>query len=223
MSTRRARHRQRAEAVDQPLLQVLGEPERGHEAAERHRLDDDPGHQEVDVVVARRLDRAAEDVDEEQHEHDRLDGEADQQVGLARDAQEAALREHERVGDGVARCRHAAPARLRRPGLLGSAAWPVSVRKTSSSVGRRSAMSSMPIPASSRRRTASAITPRRSAQRHAQRAVLDERRRRPRSARALRSAARRARVVEADLEPVAADLRLELVGRALGDHAGPGR
>ena len=36
-----------------PLLQVLGEPERGGEAAEGDRLDDDPGHQEVDVVVAR--------------------------------------------------------------------------------------------------------------------------------------------------------------------------
>ena len=47
---RRARHRQRAEAVDQALLDVLGEPERGHEAAERDRLDDDARHQEVDVV-----------------------------------------------------------------------------------------------------------------------------------------------------------------------------
>ena len=33
-STAGARHRQRAEAVDQALLQVLGEPERGDEAAE---------------------------------------------------------------------------------------------------------------------------------------------------------------------------------------------
>ena len=49
----RARHRQRPEAVHQPLLQVLGEPERGDEAAEGHRLHDDPRDQEVDVAEAR--------------------------------------------------------------------------------------------------------------------------------------------------------------------------
>jgi len=53
---RRARHRQRAETVDQPLLQILGEPEGRDETAEGDRLHDDPRHQEVDVVEARRLD-----------------------------------------------------------------------------------------------------------------------------------------------------------------------
>ena len=62
---RRAPHRQRAEAVDQPLLQVVREPERGDEAAEDHRLHDDPRHQEVDVVEPRNLDRAPEDVQEQ--------------------------------------------------------------------------------------------------------------------------------------------------------------
>ena len=66
-------------------FQVLGEAERRDEAAEDHRLDDDPGNQKVDVVERARVDRAAEDVDEQQHEHDRLDREADQQVGLTRD------------------------------------------------------------------------------------------------------------------------------------------
>ena len=46
-----ARHRQRAEAVDQALVQVLVEAERGHEPAEGDVLDDDPRDQEVDVVV----------------------------------------------------------------------------------------------------------------------------------------------------------------------------
>ena len=82
---RRARHRERAEAVDQALLDVLGQPERGHEPAERDRLHDDARHQEVDVVERARVDRAAEHVDEQQHEHDRLDRVRDQQVRLARD------------------------------------------------------------------------------------------------------------------------------------------
>ena len=88
-----------------PLLEVLGEPERRDEAAEGHRLDDDPRNQEVDVVVARRHDRAAEHVDEQQHEHDRLHREGEQQVGRARDPHEVAPGEHQRVGDGVAQAR----------------------------------------------------------------------------------------------------------------------
>ena len=48
---RRAPHRQRAEAVDQSFLEVLGEAERGHEAAEGDRLNQDSGDQVVDVAV----------------------------------------------------------------------------------------------------------------------------------------------------------------------------
>ena len=47
---RGARHRQRAEAVDQALVQVLVEPERRDEAAEGDVLHDDPRDQEVDVA-----------------------------------------------------------------------------------------------------------------------------------------------------------------------------
>src|SRR3712207_7971155 len=50
------------DALPISLRHVLGQAERGDEAAERDVLDDDPGDQEVDVVVARRLDRPAEDV-----------------------------------------------------------------------------------------------------------------------------------------------------------------
>ena len=49
---RGARHRQRAEAVDQALVEVLVEPDRGDEAAEGDVLDDDPGDQEVDVACS---------------------------------------------------------------------------------------------------------------------------------------------------------------------------
>ena len=126
----RARHRQRAEAVHQPFLQVLRQPERGDEAAEGHGLHDDSRDQEVDVAEPRCRDGAAEDVDEEQHEHQRLHGEADQQVGLARDALGAPHGEHphvrELVGDRLHRLSSSASA----------AVWPVSSRNTSSRVGR---------------------------------------------------------------------------------------
>ena len=46
---RRARHRQRAEPIDESLLQVLGEPDPGRERAEHHRLHEDARHEEVDV------------------------------------------------------------------------------------------------------------------------------------------------------------------------------
>src|SRR5919108_2880436 len=90
-------------AVDEALLEVLRQSQRGDEATERHRLGDDPGHQEARVVLkARRLDRAAEDVHEQQHEHDRLRREGQKQVGRPRYAEQTSLREHHRVGDRVA-------------------------------------------------------------------------------------------------------------------------
>src|SRR5918994_948802 len=155
-------HRERPEPVDQALLEVLGEPERGHEAAEDHRLDDDPGYQEVHVIEIPGVDRAAEDVHEQQHEHDRLDREADQEVGLAWDPLQAPLRQDERVGDRVLDGRHRRSTSSASASSSCSAACPVSRRNTSSRVGRRTAMSSIVSPASSSRRTASAIAPLRS-------------------------------------------------------------
>src|SRR6185312_2670979 len=116
------------------------------------------GDQEVDIAVAGGGDRAAEHVGEEQHEHDRLHGEGEQQVGRADDAHEVALGEHHGVGDGTAKAAHHSPS-----ASGSSAAWPVSLRKTSSRVGRRIAMSSIPTPAAFSRSTASAIIPLRSA------------------------------------------------------------
>src|SRR4029079_5635243 len=156
---RPARHRQRAEAVDQPLLDVLGQAERGDEPAEGDRLDDDPRHQEVDVLEARGLDRAAEDEHEQQHEHDGLDRVGDQEVGLARDPGQVALGQDERVGGGHRKRAHAATSSVGWASGSSSAAWPVRARKTSSRVGRRIEMSSIPTSTSSRRRTAAAIAP----------------------------------------------------------------
>ena len=96
----RTRHRERAEAINQALVHVFVEPDRGHEAAEGDVLDDDPGDQEVRVVVAGDVDRAAEHVAEQQHEHDRLDRECEQQLGRARQADQVPLGDHRGVGDG---------------------------------------------------------------------------------------------------------------------------
>ena len=79
-------------------MDVLVEAKRRDEAAERDVLHDDPRDQEVDVRVAGRLDRAAEHVAKQQHEHDRLHGEREQQIGRAREADQVALGDHERVG-----------------------------------------------------------------------------------------------------------------------------
>ena len=143
----RAGDRQRAEAVHDAGLDVLGEPEARDQRAEDRGLDDDPGHQEVDVVDAAGVDRAAEDVAEQQHEHHRLH-EREDDVG--RPAQRSCA-----AGGRPSRgCRRAVSARVRRArsgrewrswrscGLLSrsgrsasSARRPVRVRKTSSRLG----------------------------------------------------------------------------------------
>ena len=217
---RRARHRQRPEAVDQALLDVLGQAERRDEPAERDRLDDDARHQEVDVVEAAAVDRAAEHVDEQQREHDRLDRVGDQQVGLARDPLEVAAREHDGVGHGQGERAHARASSGISSSVLGStaAARPVSEMKTSSSVGRRSTMSSMP--------TSRAVEPPHGLGDHA-RVLLDRRAHDVVLVHGLLDAQLRegrdrplgvGLVLERDLELLAADAGLELVGRALGDH-----
>ena len=69
---RRRRHRHRAEAIHDAALDVGGDD--GHRVAdpERHGHGEEAGHQEVAVVAAARDDHAAaEDVAEQQHEHDR--------------------------------------------------------------------------------------------------------------------------------------------------------
>ena len=117
------------------------------------------------------------------------------------------------------------PPRRGRSSSPSSAAWPVRSRKTSSSVGRRTAMSSMPIAGLVEPRA----PPRRSSPRRwrdAARAAMPSSQTRPLVGdrpRARRSPLRLGRRSSTDVEPVAADLVLELVGRALGDHAARGR
>ena len=82
-SDRRARHRQRAEAVDHAGLHVLGEADRRGRGPEDRVLDEDPRHQEQDVVDPGRQLRelVREDEPEQQHEHDRLDQLEDEDRG----------------------------------------------------------------------------------------------------------------------------------------------
>src|SRR5712691_8279010 len=100
----RAGHGQRPEPVDDALAHVLGQADRGGGGAEHDRLHDDPRDQEVDVADPGDVDGAAEDVAEQQHEHDRLDGGEDQQLGGAGDVGQVATGDDQGVGeDGRAR------------------------------------------------------------------------------------------------------------------------
>src|SRR5581483_7253553 len=103
----------------------------------------------------RRPDRPAEHVPEQQHEHDRLHGEGHEQLRLPRDPHQVALGDHESVDEEAS---HAACS----SSDWSLAAWTVRVRNTSSSVGRRSATSSTPTPASPSGSTASTTLPFRS-------------------------------------------------------------
>src|SRR5207302_1937987 len=123
--------------------------------AEYHRLDHDPGHQEVDVVHPRRqgpLDGPAEHVGEQEHEHHRLHGREHDEVGHPQVLDEVAPGDGHGVGRGQGGCGHAAcPA-------VGSATRPVRARNTSSSVGLCTLRSASSIPSRSRRRTTSTTT-----------------------------------------------------------------
>ena len=127
-STAERRHRQRPEPVDQALLQVVGEARPGDRAPEDHRLREDPGQQELRVAdVARHVDRAAEHVAEQQHEHDRRQRREDDQVGHPLDLDQVAPGDRQAVGDGRRPARSSgAPcgrrrSRARRRPAVGSA------------------------------------------------------------------------------------------------------
>src|SRR5512142_1269065 len=64
-----------------PLCRSSASPTPVVIAPKAHLLHEDSGHQEIDVAAAGHLDRATEDVDEQQHEHDGLDDREDEQLG----------------------------------------------------------------------------------------------------------------------------------------------
>ena len=103
---RGACHRQRAEPVDHAALQVVRQPDRGRRRAERRGLHEDARHEVVDVLEARRRDRAAEHEGEQQHEHDRLDRREHDQLRRAPDAQDVAPGDDGRVARNTAHAVH---------------------------------------------------------------------------------------------------------------------
>src|SRR5579884_784498 len=142
---RRACHRQGTEALDQTLVQVLGQAHAGAHRAEGDGLHEDAGHHVVDVVEAGDLDGPAEHVAEQQHEHDRLHRQEEQRLRRSGVADQVALGDGQSVDQGP---HHAAapPGRpQRRQGDGGgrahdtsSALRPVRARNTSSRLGSRS-------------------------------------------------------------------------------------
>src|SRR5439155_21194300 len=172
------------EAVDHAALEVVGQQYAGVDPGKRDGLDEDPGHQEVDVLprcaaLPPDLDRPAEDEVEEQHEHDRAERHVEQELGRAPDVDQVALDHLPGIGDpghrrGMSRrrarrrgswpragdCAHAPTASRSWAAASASAwisasgCWPVRTRKTSSNVGRWTPASSTATPAASSSRTA---------------------------------------------------------------------
>ena len=109
--------RHRAEAVDHALGHVVGRGDAGADDPERERLADDPGEQVVLVAHPRDVDRRAEHVQEQQDEHDRLDRDVEQPLGHARDRPQAADGQQRGVADEPDQPRRRRPRRARARGL----------------------------------------------------------------------------------------------------------
>ena len=98
-----ARHRQRAEAVEDALVQVVGHADGRGRRGERDRLSEDAREQVLAVGAATgQRDRSAEHEREEQHEHHRLEDREDRQLGNTRDPPQIALGDDQTVTQRVA-------------------------------------------------------------------------------------------------------------------------
>jgi hypothetical protein len=99
---RGARHRQRAEAVNDSFGQVRRNRDPRAHHPEGERLHEDPANQVLVVRAAGDVDHTAEHVGEQQHEHQRLQRHVEQLLGDLPDVLQVAARERERVGQGPA-------------------------------------------------------------------------------------------------------------------------
>ena len=131
-----------------PSLRSVAIEVAGPDDAEGERLHEDAADQVLAVAAAGDVDRAAEDVREQQHEHQRLQRDVEQLLGDLADVLEVAPGEHEAVRDRASGWRRSCGARSRL-------ARSVSVRKTSSSVASRRWTSTASTPAASSARTIS--------------------------------------------------------------------
>src|SRR5918996_1525543 len=162
---RRAGHRQRPEAVDDALGHVLCERRPGERRPEDDRLGEDPGHEELPVGHTGDLDHRAEHVTEQEHEHDRRHRDPHEDLGHPGDLDEVAPPDDDAVLQGECYRAHltaslstsssialsaSASAGAPFPVATSSAWWPVRVKNTSSSVGRRSPTSTTLMLASAR-------------------------------------------------------------------------
>ena len=85
-------HRQRTQAFDEALAQIFGDSEAGVDRTEEHGLGEDPRDDELLVAaVAGDTDRSSEHVDEQHHEHDRLQGREHEELGVAGQGAEVSL------------------------------------------------------------------------------------------------------------------------------------
>ena len=98
-----------------PSRQVGGDRRRRAHDPEGEGLDEDPADQVLVVVAAGERDRAAEDVGEQQHEHQRLDRDVEQLLGDLADVREVAPGEDEAVGQAEAQVAAMAVIRRRPP------------------------------------------------------------------------------------------------------------
>ena len=230
----RAGDRQRAQPVDHAALEVVGDADARPHRRERHRLDEHGRDDEV-LVADRPVDRGhrPEHEGEEDQLHQRLDRAEHDQLRVAQHAAQVATGDEPDVGED--------PRRRERGALLGgalahrerdrgvgheaflcSAACPVSFRKTSSSDGRRRvrSASSRPTPSSARTASVSATAPVDDRRLDAAEVRVDHEvvAREPEGAGdEVRRGVEAVPVAQREVEHVAADPGLQLVGGALGD------
>jgi hypothetical protein len=152
---------ERAEAVEQPLLEVGAEPHARIHRVEDHRLDEDAGQEELEVFAGAARQRAAEHEGEEQREHDGRHHEVEELLGHVLELENRAPAEDQRVGQrrGARRAadlrQRGGPGRRHRApkGHLGHArassacGRPVRAKNTSSRLGwpRRKSLTATPF------------------------------------------------------------------------------
>ena len=100
---RPSRHGQRTETIDHTSREILGESYCRVGRTENHRLHEDSGQKEVDVLDSRDRNRPAEHEREQQQEHDRLDGGDHQELRHPEETSKVALRDDQHVLEGMRR------------------------------------------------------------------------------------------------------------------------
>ena len=96
-------HGEAPEAVDHPCFEILGQGKSGGHAADQHSLEEDPRHDEVDVIDPWNVDGPSEHVAEEQQDDRGLHDRNEQQLGRPDNPQEIPPGDAADVAHGQAR------------------------------------------------------------------------------------------------------------------------